>query len=65
MDYALLYSIVHRYVDKPHAERAMKQELTAASSQFATSAIEPLWTLEEVAAYLRVSPATVRRWTNA
>ena len=26
---------------------------------------EPLWTLEEVAAYLRVSRATVRRWTNA
>ena len=25
---------------------------------------EPLWTLEEVAAYLRVAPATVRRWTN-
>ena len=25
----------------------------------------PLWTLEEVAAYLRVSAATVRRWTNA
>jgi len=24
----------------------------------------PLWTLAEVAAYLRVSPATVRRWTN-
>ena len=24
-----------------------------------------LWTLEEVAKYLRVSPATVRRWTNA
>ena len=42
----------------------MKQELTASSSQLATSAIEPLWTLEEVAAYLRVSPATVRRWTN-
>lgn len=25
---------------------------------------EPLWTVEEVAAYLRVAPATVRRWTN-
>ena len=24
----------------------------------------PLWTLAEVAQYLRVSPATVRRWTN-
>ena len=24
-----------------------------------------LLTLEEVAAYLRVSPATIRRWTNA
>ena len=43
----------------------MKQELTAPTSQLVTSAIEPLWTLEEVAAYLRVSPATVRRWTNA
>ena len=27
--------------------------------------MEPLWTLEEVAEYLRVSTATVRRWTNA
>ena len=45
-------------------ERAMKQELTASTSQLTASAIEPLWTLEEVAAYLRVSPATVRRWTN-
>lgn len=26
--------------------------------------IEPLWTIDEVAAYLRVSVATVRRWTN-
>jgi transcriptional repressor of dcmA and dcmR len=25
---------------------------------------EPLWTLEDVAAFLRVSTATVRRWTN-
>ena len=23
-----------------------------------------LWTLDEVAEYLRVSPATIRRWTN-
>jgi transcriptional repressor of dcmA and dcmR len=29
-----------------------------------TNTPPPLWTLEEVAAYLRVSPATVRRWTN-
>jgi excisionase family DNA binding protein len=29
------------------------------------SAPAPLWTLAEVAAYLRVSQATVRRWTNA
>ncbi len=28
-------------------------------------AVEQLWTLEEVARYLRVSAATVRRWTNA
>ncbi len=28
-------------------------------------AVEQLWTLEEVAGYLRVSAATVRRWTNA
>jgi excisionase family DNA binding protein len=29
--------------------------------------VEPgqLWTLDEVAAYLRVSPTTIRRWTNA
>lgn len=27
-------------------------------------AVSPLWTLEEVAAFLRVSTATVRRWTN-
>ena len=26
---------------------------------------DPLWTIDEVAAYLRVSIATVRRWTNA
>lgn len=26
---------------------------------------EPLWTIDDVAAYLRVSRATVRRWTNA
>ena len=64
MDCALLYSIVQRYVDKPSVERAMKQALTASSGQLATPTIEPLWTLEEVAAYLRVSPATVRRWTN-
>lgn len=27
--------------------------------------VPPLWTLQEVADYLRVSTATVRRWTNA
>ena len=30
-----------------------------------TELLSPLLTLEEVAAYLRVSTATVRRWTNA
>ncbi len=25
---------------------------------------EPLWTLEEVAAYLRVSESTIRRWVR-
>lgn len=29
-----------------------------------TESVEPLWTIDEVAAYLRVSIATVRRWTN-
>ena len=29
-----------------------------------TVPVEPLWTIDEVAAYLRVSVATVRRWTN-
>ena len=42
----------------------MKQELTTSTNHPATASVEPLWTLEEVAAYLRVSSATVRRWTN-
>ena len=46
-------------------EKTVKQELTAPADQSSTKSVEPLWTLEEVAAYLRVSPATVRRWTNA
>ena len=33
-------------------------------SRPAVPAAEPLWTLEDVAAFLRVSVATVRRWTN-
>ena len=41
----------------------MKQTLIN-SPQSSASSVEPLWTLEEVAAYLRVSIATVRRWTN-
>ena len=27
--------------------------------------VQPLWTIDEVAAYMRVSIATIRRWTNA
>lgn len=30
-----------------------------------TTHMDRLWTLDEVAAHLRVSKATVRRWTNA
>lgn len=34
------------------------------SEKPASQSVEPLLTLEEVAAFLRVSTATVRRWTN-
>ena len=46
-------------------EKTVKPELTTSAGQPSPRPVEPLWTLEEVAAYLRVSPATVRRWTNA
>ena len=42
------------------------QAITPGSQEARSGAsVAPLWTLEEVAAYLRVSTATVRRWTNA
>ena len=42
----------------------MKKEVPTSANLLSTPSVEPLLTLEEVAAYLRVSPATVRRWTN-
>ena len=43
---------------------AVKENGNGSLSQPAAPA-EPLWTLEDVASFLRVSTATVRRWTNA
>ncbi len=42
----------------------MQRDLSTPVEKASSQSVEPLLTLEEVAAYLRISTATVRRWTN-
>lgn len=42
----------------------MQKDIGSTAEKAPAQSVEPLLTLEEVAAFLRVSTATVRRWTN-
>jgi len=41
------------------------QPLMVAMPEIEGNKVEPLWTEEEVAAYLRVQPSTVRTWVKS
>ena len=51
----LLYKPIQAYVNQPAQLKEIMPD----------QPIQELWTLEDVADYLRVSTATIRRWTNS